>query len=88
MNNARRKEIEKIIKALGEIDFESQIEKVDSVRDEEQDAFDNMPESLQQGERGSTSEAAIEALEEAIEALEQARDSMQDAIDALGRAGE
>ncbi|QXN71757.1 hypothetical protein RCMCDREAMY_89 [Rhodobacter phage RcMcDreamy] len=88
MNNARRKEIEKIVKALEDIDVESHSEQLESVRDEEQEAFNNMPESLQQGERGQASEAAIEALQEAFDALEQARDSLQEAIDALGRAGE
>ena len=43
---------------------------LEGVRDEEQDAFDNLPEGLQAAERGQDMEAAIEALTEAFETLE------------------
>lgn len=36
---------------------------VEEVRDEEQDAFNNMPESLQDGERGQRMQEAIDALD-------------------------
>ncbi|UUV43250.1 hypothetical protein RCCWILLIS_78 [Rhodobacter phage RcCWillis] len=88
MNNARRAEIDKIVKALEDFDFEPHMEGLESVRDEEQEAFDNMPESLQSSDRGQASEAALEALQEAYDAIEQARDSLQEAISALERASE
>ena len=47
MNNTRRKQIEKLTAQIEEIK-----ETIESLRDEEQDAFDNLPESLQGGERG------------------------------------
>lgn len=42
----------------------------ESVRDEEQEALDNMPESLQQGERGEAMQEAIEQLDALVDALE------------------
>lgn len=46
---------------------------VEFARDEEQDSFDNLPENLQDGDRG-------EAMEEAIEELQTAIDSINDAM--------
>ena len=46
MNKARRKQLEKASALLSEAR-----EIIESCRDEEQDAFDNMPEGLQQSER-------------------------------------
>lgn len=72
MNKERRKEIAGIIADIealhGTID--DLRERVESVRDEEQEFFDNMPESLQQGERGQVAEAAVSALDDALSALE------------------
>lgn len=64
MNKHRRKQILEAI---------SQIESlVQDILDEEQEAFDNMPESLQCSDNGMVSEEAQENLEAAIEALEDA----------------
>lgn len=43
---------------------------LESIRDEEQDSFDNMPEGLQQSDRGQASEEAISTLDSAIDDLE------------------
>ena len=40
------------------------------MRDEEQDAFDNMPESFQNGERGEAMTEAIDKLSEHCDALQ------------------
>lgn len=77
MNNARRKSIKEAIKALDIGTLEQVKSDLESARDEEQDYLDNMPESLQGGDKGQAAEAAVSALESAIEALETA-------IDALG----
>jgi hypothetical protein len=42
-----------------------------SLRDEEREYLDNMPESLQDGDKGQRAEAAIEILDAIIEALEE-----------------
>jgi len=42
------------------------------VRDEEQEAYDNMPESFQGGEKGEKAQECISAIEDAISSLEDA----------------
>lgn len=42
MNNARRKRLAKVIEQLNEIN-----EELSCIRDEEQEAFDNIPENLE-----------------------------------------
>lgn len=74
MNNDRRKSIDKIISAL-----EGLLSDAETIRGEEQDAFDNMPESLQQGEKGDKAQEAISNLEEAISSIESARDALDNA---------
>ncbi len=67
---------------------------VESIRDDEQEAYDNMPESFQQGERGEASQAAIEALQSAADMLgsplsddkDDAENTIQSAIDYLNEA--
>lgn len=76
MNNARRKEIDKLTAQIEEIK-----EAIEALRDEEQEAFDNMPESLQYGERG-------EKMQSAIDALEYAADDLQECLDHLSEASE
>jgi hypothetical protein len=71
MNNERRKAIAAVVKQLEEFpDLDELQSDLQTIRDDEQEAFDNMPESLQQGERGQASEAAINALQEAIDMLD------------------
>lgn len=74
MNKVRRKEIAKAIELL-----EQAREILESVRDDEQEAFDNMPESLQGSERGEAMEEYIYTLEEAIEAID--TDELQEIVD-------
>ena len=47
MNRQRRKRLEEAISKLEELQAEIQ-----SIAEEERESFDNMPESLQDGERG------------------------------------
>lgn len=77
MNNARRKQIRDAIKALDIGTLEAMKEELESAQSDEQEYLDNMPESLQGGEKGEAANAAIDALQTAIDALETA-------IDALG----
>lgn len=80
MNNTRRKLIKDIITALQGIDLEGPKSDVENVKDEEQEAFDNLPESLQQGDRGQAMEQAIGTLEDALSELETACSAVEDAI--------
>lgn len=46
--------------------------------DEEQEAYDNLPESFQNGERGEQMSGNIESLEEVTGYLEDAKSAMED----------
>ncbi len=74
MNKARRKEIERAIELI-----EQAREILEVVMDEEQEAFDNLPESLQCSERGETMEEYIGVIEEMIDNLD--TDELQEIVD-------
>lgn len=65
MNKERRKELNRAHQMVSEANSI-----VKSVCDDEQDAFDNMPEGLQQGERGEKMEENVQLLDEAVDTLE------------------
>jgi hypothetical protein len=71
MNNQRRKVLAKISIRLQELQgvIDSLAEDLEYERDAEQEAFDNLPESLQNGDRGMAMQSAIEALDNACSAL-------------------
>lgn len=73
MNDTRRRRLEEI---KTQIDFANNClkgasKKLSSILNEEQDAFDNMPEGLQGSYRGMCSEDAIDNMEEASEKLDE-----------------
>jgi predicted nuclease with TOPRIM domain len=76
MNKTQRNQIEKWIDSLTEIK-----EGVESMQEEEQDKLDNMPENLQESERGEQMQNGIENLEAAASSLEEAIDSLNDATE-------
>ena len=57
MNKDRRERLRRIVEDL------------ESIRDEEQEALDNLPEAIGYGERG-------EAMLEAVDAIDEARDTL------------
>lgn len=65
MNKQRRERLSKLISQAEEMSAE-----LEAIRDEEQEAFDNMPENMQGGERGDKMQEAIEAMDTAITSLE------------------
>lgn len=67
MNNKRRKEISSISSIL-----EDAKSRLSTVIDDEQEAFDNMPESLQGSERGCESEEALDSMNDALDSIESA----------------
>ena len=64
MNKERRKRITDAIKRIESL--------VQDILDDEIDAYDNIPENLQESDRAIESEEAQENLEAAIDALEEA----------------
>lgn len=71
MNNIRRKEIRRIEEVLQVL-----LDDIESVKDEEQEAFDNMPEGLQASDRGEAMEANISNLEDVVCNIEEAIDNL------------
>ena len=65
MNKERRKLIAKAGKLINDARV-----MLEEARDAEQDYFDNMPESFQNGEKGATAQECLDKLCEAIDDLE------------------
>lgn len=74
MNKERRKTIAKLREQLEEIASE-----LENLADEEQDAYNNLPESLQQSERGTMMEDAATNLECAFESIREVISNLEDA---------
>jgi hypothetical protein len=75
MNKGRRKAIELI--SLQAEELKGQIE---CLRDEEQDYFDNMPESLQSSQKGEDCEMHISFMDVAIDSLDEVITNLNDCI--------
>ena len=76
MNNARRKAIEAVIDILTE-----QKEALEGIRDEEQECYDNLPESLQYAEKGEQMSENCDSLDTASSDLEDIIDLLQEIIE-------
>ena len=74
MNNERRRRLKKAHELLN-----SAAQIVELVRDEEQDSFDNLPESFQDSDKGQRMEEAIEHLDDALSAIEEAGECIESA---------
>lgn len=55
---------------------------LETARDDEQDYYDNMPESFQGGDKGEKAQAAIDGLESAIGGLDEAEYGCNDVLEA------
>lgn len=97
MNKSRRNELSKIIRRLNTMqdkeDLYGLIDELDTLKDEEQDYYDNIPENLQNSQRAQDSEQAIDNLEEALDLLNEVynadeidNDLIQQAIDKIEEA--
>lgn len=76
MNMTRRNEIKSIIEDLGALK-----ERIEAVGQDEQEAYDNLPEGIQDSERGQNMEQAISDLEDAASNIEDIVDTLQDIVD-------
>lgn len=75
MNKQRKKSL-----AMIKIELIQCKKNLQSILDEEQNSFDNMPENLQGSLRGSESEDAIDIMEECVEHLEKIVDELGNII--------
>ena len=76
MNKARRKAIEEIIDQMGTLK-----EQIESVCEEEQEAYDNLPESIQYSERGDSMSDYITDLDDAASSIDDVMSTLQDIIE-------
>lgn len=82
MNKQRREKIGKLKARIQstQIELKQLSSELSSILNEEQDAFDNMPEGLQSSYRGMCSEDAIDNMEEASEKLDEAVELLNDIV--------
>lgn len=76
MNKSRRKELSRIADEL-----ENLRDALDAVASEERDAYDNLPESLQESERGTAMEEAADELDDICSEMEELKDRIQSVYD-------
>lgn len=74
MNKVRRNQIEGILVKLADIQND-----IECISEDEQEAFDNLPESLQYSERGDNMQEAIDNLDYALSSLEEVIDYLTEA---------
>ena len=71
MNKQRRSKLSEAI-----VHLDSALQIISDVRDDEQDALDNMPENLQSSDRYSEMENAVDTTDEAIDEIEDISESL------------
>ncbi len=74
MNNDRRKALSNLHSKIDDLRNE-----VESIMNDESDAYENMPDSIKDGERGQAAELARDNLENAISSLQDALNSIEEA---------
>lgn len=86
MNEPRRKNLRKVIKALREMKDETLCplnELLEDTASEEEESRDSLPENLQGSERYDASEEASEFMEDALAAMGDMMDNIESVIEAL-----
>lgn len=71
MNNIRRKEIKKVVTAIEDL-----LDKLEELKDEEQEYIDNMPENLQMSDKAMEAESNVETMDDAISDIKEALDNL------------
>ena len=90
MNAVRRRTITKPIGRLNGLlgQMEDLLGDIDMVREEENEALNNIPESLMETDRYAQIEAAADNLEEAYDTFSDMKDSLEDVVNSLEAAKE
>lgn len=73
MNKERREELLDVVQYLDDA-----IDRLGEIRDDEQEAFDNLPEGLQNSIRGDSMQEAIDVLEQFESDINGVRDQIED----------
>ena len=91
MNRERRSRIRGLIKAFKDLsstiqnDLSSQVQ---DLHDIEEEAFDNMPESMQDSDRGTAMQDVMDELQSAVDLCSEASDAIDSIVDSLQAATE
>lgn len=91
MNRERRSRIRGLIKAFKDLsstiqnDLSSQVQ---DLHDLEEEAFDNMPESMQDSDRGTAMQDAMDELQSAVDLCSEPSDAIDSIVDSLQSAAE
>jgi hypothetical protein len=82
MNNARRKELKAAISLAEEVKANLDcLEEILTVcKEEEEECYDNLPEGLQESDKGDRIQEAIDTLDDAINSLDEIRDNVDSLI--------
>lgn len=95
MNNSRRKQIRDVAKKIAAAyetfssSLQESLSELQDITSDEQDALDNLPESLQYSERGEAMQEAIDNLEIACQSLEDfSKDEFDSILETLSTASE
>lgn len=75
MNRERRKRIQKLQDSLCEIQSE-----LENLIDEENEAFDNLPEHFQDGDRGEKMQEYIGYMEDSLSNIEEATECLNEIV--------
>lgn len=76
MNEKRRKQLANAVEVLNNV-----LELLEEVTADEQDAYDNLPESIQDSDRGEAMQENVDDMEDASSSLQDIIDQLQDIID-------
>lgn len=72
MNKERRQELLDVASSLADA-----MDRLSEIRDEEQEAYDNMPEGLQSGDRGQLMQEAIDTMDEWSSEIETIKNTIE-----------
>lgn len=74
MNKQRRTEIQDVMDKLTELR-----DQVECIQNDEQEAFDNLPEGIQASDKGSMMEEAVNSLQDALDGIDEAVSGLENA---------
>ena len=75
MNKQRRKRLEDVVSRL-----EERMSDLEYIKEEEQEAYDNLPESIQYTERGEAMQENVDDIDYIISDLDQVINSINDVV--------
>lgn len=75
MNKEQRKRLAELYEQLSSV-----LDEVESIKDDEECKYDNLPESLQDSEKGEQLQEGIDALDEVYSYLSDAQSSLEELL--------